>query len=78
VDYPLRLKRELDAPRLWINAFANDLPAYLSSERVLKEGGYEGGVAMHFYGLPAWFAPGLEARILNCIHHQAGPSFLPR
>jgi len=46
VDYALRLKRELDGLRLWVNAYANDAPCYVPSERVLKEGGYEGGGAM--------------------------------
>src|SRR5262249_1060920 len=38
VDYALRLKRELDGLRLWVNAYANDAPCYIPSERVLKEG----------------------------------------
>src|SRR5262249_31575096 len=49
VDYSLRLKRELDARRFWINAYSNDVPCYIPSERVLKEGRYEGGGAMVYY-----------------------------
>src|SRR5207248_5245441 len=63
VDYSLRLKRELDGRRLWINAYANDAPCYIPSERVLKEGGYEGGGAMVYYDVPTRFQPGLEQRI---------------
>src|SRR6185436_10036271 len=37
VDYSLRLKREFDRQRLWVNAYANDAPCYIPSERVLKE-----------------------------------------
>src|SRR5262249_37228375 len=33
VDYSLRLKKELDGRRLWINAYANDAPCYIPSER---------------------------------------------
>ena len=58
VDYSLRLKKELDSTRLWINAYSNDAPAYIPSERILKEGGYEGGGAMIYYNLPAPFAAG--------------------
>ena len=52
VDYSLRLKKELDGRRLWVTAYANDAPCYIPSERVLKEGGYEGGGAMIYYDLP--------------------------
>lgn len=38
VDYSLRLKKELDGQRLWVNAYANQAPCYIPSERVLKEG----------------------------------------
>lgn len=75
VDYSLRLKRELDSTRLWINAYSNDAPAYIPSERVLKEGGYEGGGAMTYYSLPAPFAPGLEHKIVAAVHAQLGDDF---
>jgi putative membrane-bound dehydrogenase-like protein len=75
VDYSLRLKRELDGLRLWINAYANDAPCYIPSERVLKEGGYEGGGAMVYYDVPAPFQPGLEQRICDAIHEQIGNRF---
>ncbi|HWX19527.1 MAG TPA: neutral/alkaline non-lysosomal ceramidase N-terminal domain-containing protein [Candidatus Binatia bacterium] len=67
VDYSLRLKRELDASRLWVNAYANDVPCYIPSERILKEGGYEGGGAMIFYDRPTRLAPGVEDRIVATV-----------
>jgi putative membrane-bound dehydrogenase-like protein len=75
VDYSLRMKRELDGSRLWINAYANDDPCYIPSERVLKEGGYEGGGAMVYYDLPGPFRPGLEAKILEAVHAQLDERF---
>jgi putative membrane-bound dehydrogenase-like protein len=75
VDYSLRLKRELDGLRLWINAYANDAPCYIPSERVLKEGGYEGGGAMIYYDLPGPFRPGLEATIIDAVHAQLDKHF---
>nr|MBA3482562.1 c-type cytochrome [Pirellulales bacterium] len=75
VDYALRLKSEFDADRLWTTAYANDCPAYIPSERILKEGGYEAGDAMRYYGLPAWFAPGLEETIVSAIAGQLGDQF---
>jgi putative membrane-bound dehydrogenase-like protein len=70
VDYSLRLKRELDGQRLWVNAYANDEPCYIPSERVLKEGGYEGGGAMVYYDLPTRLKPGLEGAIVGAVHEQ--------
>ena len=70
VDYSLRLKRELDPERLWINAYANDCPGYVPSERILREGGYEGGRAMIYYDIPGPWAPGLEDPIIAAVHKQ--------
>jgi hypothetical protein len=67
-DYSLRLKHEFDASRLWVNAYANGVPCYVPSERVLKEGGYEGGFAMVYYDWPTPFAPGVEGRIVGAVH----------
>jgi hypothetical protein len=67
VDYSLRLKRELDPTRLWVTAYANDTPCYIPSERVLTEGGYEGGGAMTYYNKPAKFETGVEQRIADAV-----------
>jgi len=76
VDYSLRLKRELDASRLWINAYANDVPCYIPSERILQEGGYEGGGAMIYYDKPTRLAPGVENLIVGTVHDLLPPEFL--
>jgi hypothetical protein len=68
VDYALRLKRELGAERLWVAGYTNDVFAYIPSERVLQEGGYEGGGAMIYYGPPGPWAPGVEASIVKTVH----------
>lgn len=68
VDYALRLKREFDRSRLVVAAYANDAPCYIPSERVLGEGGYEGGEAMVYYDLPAPFRGGLEETIVAAVH----------
>jgi putative membrane-bound dehydrogenase-like protein len=75
VDYSLRLKHELDGRRIWINAYANDAPCYIPSERVLREGGYEGGGAMVYYDVPTPFKPGLEQRIVDTVHEQVDHHF---
>lgn len=69
VDYALRLKKEL-GPGLWVMGYANDVMAYIPSARVLKEGGYEGGGAMVYYGLPAVWGPKVEDLIVEEIGKQ--------
>ena len=68
VDYDLRLKKELGAQKLWMAAYCNDVFAYIPSLRVLREGGYEGGGAMVYYGQPGPFAPTIEETIIGKVH----------
>jgi Neutral/alkaline non-lysosomal ceramidase, N-terminal len=69
VDYSLRLKKELKGDRpVWMTGYANDVMAYIPSERVLKEGGYEADSSMIYYGLPTRWAPGLEKKIVEKVH----------
>ena len=75
VDYSLRLKLEFDAQRLWVNGYANDVSCYIPSERVLAEGGYEGGGAMVYYDRPERFAPGVEERILGAVRDLVPQAF---
>src|SRR5262249_45638071 len=75
VDYSLRLKKEFDSDRLWVNAYANDVPCYIPSERILKEGGYEGGDAMVYYDKPTRLAPGVENLIVGAVHDLVPKTF---
>ncbi len=75
VDYALRLKKEFNPEKLWVNAYANDVPCYIPSERILKEGGYEGGGAMTYYGWPTRIAPGVEKLIIDTIHQLVPKEF---
>lgn len=65
VDYSLRLKAELGRDATWVTGYANDVMAYIPSRRMLSEGGYEGGGAMLYYGLPTIWAPELEELIVQ-------------
>lgn len=76
VDYSLRLKQELHAQRLWVNAYSNHVPCYIPSERILKEGGYEGGGAMVYYNLSSPLASGVEDKIIKTVKEQL-PAFSP-
>jgi putative membrane-bound dehydrogenase-like protein len=75
VDYSLRLKKEYDAERLWVNAYSNDATCYIPSQRILKEGGYEGGGAMIYYDRPTRFAPAVEDVIITALRKQIPASF---
>jgi putative membrane-bound dehydrogenase-like protein len=75
VDYATRLRRELDASKIWLHGYSNDFCAYISSERLLKEGGYGGGAEIVYFGLPAALAPGLEDKIIAAVREQIPPQF---
>jgi neutral ceramidase len=70
VDFALRLKKELRPGPVWVTAYCNDVMAYIPSRRVLDEGGYEGGGAMVYYGLPAFWSPKVEDLIVEGVHNQ--------
>ena len=70
VDYSLRIKSEL-GPKTWVAGYSNDVMAYIPSRRVLLEGGYEGGGAMVYYGLPAPWSPEVEESIMRQVHAGA-------
>jgi neutral ceramidase len=67
VDYALRLKAERRAQDTWVAAYSNDVMAYIPSRRVLSEGGYEGGGAMVYYGLPTIWAETVESDLMSGI-----------
>jgi hypothetical protein len=64
VDYALRLAREYPDQTMWVAGYSNDVFGYVPSARVLREGGYEGGDAMVYYGRPGPFTEGVEELIL--------------
>ena len=70
VDYSLRVKKELGRDGVWVAGYTNDVMAYIPSLRVLKEGGYEGGGAMVYYGLPTVWGPKVEELIVAAVHEQ--------
>lgn len=75
VDYSLRLKRELDATRLWVNAYANDVPCYIPSRRILSEGGYEAEFSLWYYDRPQRLAPECEDQIIQAVRDLLPPSY---
>jgi hypothetical protein len=67
VDYALRFKKKYGWDDTWVSGYNNDVFAYIPSLRVLKEGGYEGGGAMLYYGQPGPFAELVEELIAEKV-----------
>ena len=78
VDYAVRLKRELDWSRLWINAWVNDMPGYIPSRRVLEEGGYEADFSQVYYEQPGRYDPDVEDKLVQAVRELAGEPFRAR
>ena len=83
VEYALRLKKELGPEKTWVVGYANEVPCYIPSEKVLAESGYEpgwdpangraiAGGSMMYYGWPVPFAPGIEERIISAARALVG------
>ncbi len=66
VDYARALKAT-HGEALWVAGYTDTVFGYVPSERILREGGYEGGGAMLYYGRPGPFAPGIEAALLDTV-----------
>lgn len=75
VDYSVRLKNELGAESLWINAYTNHVPCYIASRRVIREGGYEAEGSMYWYDKPSPLAEDVEDIIVKTVHDLLPASF---
>ena len=71
VDYAFRLAREYPGRRMWVAGYSNDVFGYVPSVRVLREGGYEGGDAMIYYGRPGPFTEEVEELIIGEVRRLA-------
>jgi hypothetical protein len=75
VDYSVRLKETLGAEHIWLNTYANDVPSYIASKRVIKEGGYEADASMYYYDKPSPYAEQIEDIIINAVQDILPASF---
>ncbi len=76
VDYALRLKKEFDPARLWVTGYANHVPCYIPSKRILQEGGYEAEDSLWYYDRPQRLAPESEDLIVAAVHDLLPKEFL--
>jgi neutral ceramidase len=77
VDYSIRFKRLLAADHPWTIGFAYEVPCYIPSVRILKEGGYEPQSSMIYYGFYGQFRGSTENIILKTATELAGSTRTP-
>ena len=77
VDYAVRLKSQRSGKRTWVAGYSHDVMAYIPSLRVLREGGYEGGGSMVYYGLFSPWSEQVEEDIIRAAKELAGGALKP-
>jgi len=65
VDYSRRLKRLLAEDHPWMAGYAYEIPSYIPSVRLLKEGGYEADSSLIYYGLYGPYRTSIEDLLVN-------------
>ncbi len=72
VDYQIRLESELRASlpvtEVWVAAYCDDCFAYVASERMRAEGGYEVDASMLYYLQPGRWQSGTEDLVVRRVH----------
>jgi len=64
VQYSIELKK-LFGPDVFVMGYANDVMAYIPSETILKDGGYEGELSQMVYGMPGKWDSDIQVKILK-------------
>jgi neutral ceramidase len=65
VDYARRIKRMFAADHPWPIGYAYEVPCYIPSARLIKEGGYETESSMIYYGFYGPFRGSIEAQLVE-------------
>ena len=65
VDYSRRLKRLLASDHPWPIGYAYEVPCYIPSIRLIKEGGYETESSLVYYGYYGPFRTSIEELLVN-------------
>jgi len=65
VDYSRRIKRALVEDHPWPIGYAYEVPCYIPSARLIKEGGYETESSLIYYGFYGPFRGEIESQLLN-------------
>jgi neutral ceramidase len=68
VDYSLQAKKRYPRENLFVAGYCSEVPCYIPTVRIIKEGGYEPDNSMIYYGLPGPFSDNVEEKITAAIH----------
>ena len=71
VDYSRRLKRMLAADHPWPIGYAYEVPCYIPSARLIKEGGYETESSLIYYGFYGPFRGEIETVLVKRVEALA-------
>jgi len=72
VDYQMRLEKELSQfQNVWVAGYTDDVFAYVASERLRNEGGYEVDASMLYYNQPGRWVSGTEDVLVTRILEMA-------
>jgi hypothetical protein len=72
VDYSIRFKRLFAADHPWPIGYAYEVPCYIPSVRILKEGGYEAQSSLIYYGFYGPFRTRIEGLLTAKMTELAG------
>lgn len=78
VDYSLRLKKELGSDHVWVTAYANDVPSYIPSRRIIEEGGYEAEYSQYSYDRPSPYIEEIEDLIVGTVYYMLPDAMKPK
>ena len=67
VDYQFQLEKELTNGQTWVAAYTDDVFAYVASERMRAEGGYEVDTSMLYYAQPGRWESGTQSLIVRRV-----------
>jgi hypothetical protein len=72
VDYAIKFKRLFAADHPWTVGYAYEVPCYIPSVRILKEGGYEAQSSLIYYGLYGPFRTRVEDILVKRMMELVG------
>jgi neutral ceramidase len=72
VDYGRRFKRIFAADHPWLIGYAYEVPCYIPSVRILKEGGYEAQSSLIYYGIYGPFRTSIEEILVERMTELVG------
>lgn len=67
VQYCLRLRKELNDPKLMVLGYSNDVMCYIPDAKEVQEGGYEGKDSFIYYEQPAPLAAKAEEELVTAV-----------